>query len=63
MIIRLFLLELLLGKVGFLDCLVKLLNGQIGMPVLCIFESFGLKLFVGLVVVLDDIDWVFYCLS
>ena len=59
----LFFIEFLLGEVGFLYCLLELFRGEISMPILCILKSFCLDLFVGLVVVLDDINWVFYSFS
>lgn len=61
--LHLFFIEFLLGEVGFLYCLLEFFRGQVSMTILCILESSGLDFFVGLVVVLDDIDWVLYSFS
>lgn len=61
--LHLFFIEFLLGEVGFLYCLLEFFRGEVSMPILCILESSGLDFFVGLVVVLDDIDWVLYSFS
>lgn len=63
LIFAFFFIKLLLGKVSLLNCLAKLINGQISMPILCILKSFCGDLLVGLIVVLNNINGVLNCLS
>lgn len=63
LIFSLFIIEFLLGKVSLLNCFMKFINGQVSMPIVCIFKSFDLDLLAGFIVIFNDINRVLYCFS